>query len=268
MNCNEFLAFATGQATDVGCNREINEDSFLTRPDYGVWVVADGMGGHAAGDFASQTIVRQLNSVGMPASAEDLRARFMERLARANDAILEHAAELNRGAIGATLVGLLVYGQDYACIWAGDSRIYLLRHGQIVQQTQDHTEVRALLEAGTITAEEAAAWPRKNVITRAIGVTAEPECDIVAGRLQPGDIFVLCSDGLTEHLTDTDIADFTRNLPPQRACDEMIRETLARGAKDNVTVIVMQCHPLPTHMNDSEDTDEITVQLDEGTDVV
>lgn len=264
MHSNEFFLFTTGQATDVGCHRDVNEDSFLTRPDYGVWVIADGMGGHAAGDFASQTIVRELNSIGVPSSAEDLQARFMERLTRANEIILQHAAELGRGSIGATVVALLIHGEDFAVIWSGDSRAYLLLNGQLVQQSRDHTEVRALLDAGSITAEEAAHWPRKNVITRAIGVTDFPHCDAVTGRLQSGAVFVLCSDGLTEHLTGTDIAHHAASLSPQQACNAMIAETLARGARDNVTVILVDCRRLPPAAADDLGEDDITVQLEGG----
>ncbi len=242
MSYNDYFSFATGQASDVGLRREVNEDNLLARPDYGLWVVADGMGGHAAGDVASATIVEALNLTGVPASSEDLRARVMQRLEGANRDILDHAARLDRGMIGATVVALLVYGPHFACIWSGDSRAYLLREGQIVQQSRDHTEVAALLDAGTITAEEARTWPRKNVITRAIGVSDRMQSDIVVGDVHPGDTFILCSDGLTEHLSDDDIAGFAADLPPQQACDAMIRETLARGAHDNVTVIVMQCN--------------------------
>lgn len=259
MHSNEYFTFETGQATDVGCHRQVNEDNFLSRPDYGLWVVADGMGGHAAGDFASLTIVQELNSIGVPASADDLRARFMERLTRANETIMTHAAKIDRGTVGATVVSLLVHGEDYACIWSGDSRAYLLRGGHLVQQSRDHTEVRALLDAGTITEDEAAHWPRKNVITRAIGVTPQPQCDMVVGRLELGDVFVLCSDGLTEHLTDADIAGFVAAFPPQEACEAMIRETLLRGARDNVTVISMRCLAPPP-----PEEEDVTLALQDG----
>ena len=245
MHSNEFFTFATGQATDVGKVRTVNEDAFLSRPEAGLWVVADGMGGHAAGDFASQAIVHQLYSVGMPGSGADFQARFIERLGRANDAIAAHARELGEGSIGATVVALLIDGPDYACIWAGDSRIYLLRDGVLTQQTRDHTEVQALLDAGSITPEEAENWARKNVITRAIGVSRTPDCEVVGGRLKPGDRFVLCSDGLTGHLSDADIASIVARYDPQEACDRLVALTLERGARDNVTVIVMQCLPPP-----------------------
>ncbi|WP_299193281.1 protein phosphatase 2C domain-containing protein [uncultured Litoreibacter sp.] len=241
---NEYFKFQTGQATDTGKVRDHNEDSHLARPDFGLWLVADGMGGHDAGDFASQTIAAEAASVGMSSSLQDLQARFMERLGRAHSLIQTHAAELGGGTVGATLVTLLIHEDEYACIWSGDSRIYLLRNGQLVQQTRDHTEVQQLLDTGAISATEAETWPRKNVITRAIGVSDAPQCDVVTGTLEAGDTFVLCSDGLTEHLSDGDIAQFTGNgseAGAQMICNEMIRETLSRGAKDNVTTVVIRC---------------------------
>ncbi|MGH1369547.1 MAG: PP2C family protein-serine/threonine phosphatase [Maritimibacter sp.] len=245
MTSNEFFSFETGLATDVGCHREVNEDNMIARPEYGLWCVADGMGGHAAGDYASGAIVEELGSVGVPASIEDLQVRFMERITRANEQILSHARALDSGTIGATVVSLLVQGPDYACIWSGDSRVYLLRAGQFVQQSRDHTEVRALLDAGSITQEEAESWPRKNVITRAIGVTELPQCDMVTGQLQVGDVFVLCSDGLTEHFEDHEIADFAARFAPQDLADALVAETVVRGARDNVTVVTMRCGPPP-----------------------
>lgn len=242
---NEYFAFETGQATDTGRVREHNEDSFLTRPDFGLWVVADGMGGHAAGDYASQMIAQESASVGMSSSLSDLEARFMERLVRAHDTIRAHAAALGSGTIGATVVSLLTYEDSYACIWSGDSRIYLSRRGHLVQQTRDHTEVQHLLDTGAINAEEALTWPRKNVITRAVGVTNAPQCDVVEGVILDGDVFLLCSDGLTEHVTDAEIAVFLdkvrQGVPVQAVCNEMIEQVLDRGAKDNVTCVLVRC---------------------------
>jgi len=245
MHRTEFFTLETGQATDVGCVRQVNEDSFLARPEAGLWVVADGMGGHAAGDFASRTIVQQLYSVGLSGAPDDFQARFMDRLGRANDTIREHAVSMGGGTIGATIVALLVQGMDYACIWSGDSRIYRLRDGALQQQTKDHTEVQALLDSNSITVDEAARWPRRNVITRAIGVTPSPECDVVGGRAAVGDVFLLCSDGLTEHVEDAEIGQILSQSSPQDACDRLVALTLERGAKDNVTVVVLACGPAP-----------------------
>ncbi len=238
----EYFDIETGAATDTGMVRAHNEDSYLTKPEFGVWVVADGMGGHDAGDFASQTIVAELASVGYGSSPEDLQARFMERLGRAHDRIRQHAAALGGGTVGATLVALLTFEDRFICIWSGDSRIYLLRDGALTQLTKDHTEVRELFEAGLISAAEAEHWPRKNVITRAIGVTDAPRCDVVDGELVEGDAFLLCSDGLTEHCSDDDIGRALQSgHPPQAICDGLIRQTLDRGAKDNVTTVVVRC---------------------------
>ena len=261
---NEFFTFETGQATDVGCRRQINEDSYLSRQEYGLWVVADGMGGHAAGDFASQTIVNELNSIGLASSPEDLHARFVERLTRANEIIMEEASGRGGKTIGATVVALLVHETHFACIWSGDSRLYLLRNGELIQQSRDHTEVQALLDAGSITPDEALNWPRKNVITQAIGVSETPQCDIVAGELELGDTFLLCSDGLTEHINDTEIAAALMAHSPQNACSVLIRETLERGARDNVTVIAMRALEPPAPDVEDMLIDDVEVPSEVG----
>lgn len=242
MSTSELFAFRTGQASHVGRVRSVNEDNFLTLPESGLWVVADGMGGHAAGDFASRTIVEHLVSIGIAASTDDQRNRFDERLARANARIQDHAADLGRGSIGSTVAALLVHGDSYVCVWSGDSRIYRLRDGRLEQMSRDHTELQELIEAGRITYEEARTWPRRNVVTRAIGVTPVADCDAVEGRLRNGDMFLLCSDGLTEHITDEELERYLSGRPePQAACDEIIAATLERGARDNVTVVVLEC---------------------------
>ncbi|MGJ8557933.1 MAG: PP2C family protein-serine/threonine phosphatase [Sulfitobacter geojensis] len=264
MNRNDYFTFETGQGSDVGCKRKVNEDSYLSRPEYGLWVVADGMGGHAAGDFASQTIVHELNSIGVAVSADDLVARFDQRLTQANEVIRAQAAQLEGGMIGATVAALLVHQTRFDCIWSGDSRLYLLRDGQLVQQSRDHTEARALLDAGSITAEEAANWPRKNVITHAIGVSEKPICERVTGELQLGDVFLICSDGLTEHIADAEIAQMLLRYPPQEACAQLIDETVRRGARDNVTVIAMRCSDAPPPAEDEMLYDLDNSSLDTG----
>ncbi len=235
------FVFETGAASDTGRVRNHNEDSYLTQPESGVWVVADGMGGHQAGDFASRTIAESIASVGRPASAPDLQARFMDRLIRAHALIQDQSRRLNGATVGATLVALLAYDRHFACIWSGDSRIYLMRGGQFQQLTTDHTEVNELLRQGAISAEQAASWPRRNVITRAIGVHDRPMTDEIAGALAHGDTFLLCSDGLTEHIEDHEMAEALLRYPPQQACEALVQTTLSRGAKDNVTVVIVRC---------------------------
>ena len=255
MLATEFFTFDSGAATNVGCVRKLNEDSLLSRAEYGLWTVADGMGGHSAGDVASQTIVAALATVGTAASAEDQRARVLDRIGRANAQIQDYARQKG-GTVGATVVSLLAHDAEFSCIWAGDSRAYLLRDGQLHQVTEDHTEVRALLQAGVLTAEDARNWPRRHVITRAIGVSRAPDCETVTGALHVGDSLLLCSDGLTEHMGEDDLAKFLRApTTAQQACDGLVQETLARGARDNVTVVVVRCLPPPPPEPEDEDWD-------------
>ncbi|MEP3348226.1 MAG: protein phosphatase 2C domain-containing protein [Litoreibacter sp.] len=252
MGTGQYI-YETGAGSDTGVVRDHNEDSYLTKPESGVWVVADGMGGHEAGDFASQTIVERISSIGRPASAPDLQARFMERLTRAHDLIVEQSQALGGATIGATLVALLAHEDLFACIWSGDSRIYLLRNGEFNQVTRDHTEVQELLNSGAITEEQAEHWPRKNVITRAIGVSQSPNTDETFGSLEAGDVFLLCSDGLTEHVEDHEMATVLKSHDPQAACDALIETTLSRGARDNVTVIVVRCSARPQNPVEAEE---------------
>lgn len=242
-----LMAFETVALTDVGCKRTLNEDSHLSLPEAGLWLVADGMGGHTAGDFASQTIVKEMQTVGIPMGAMDLRARFMARLTRANAMIQTQTEALGGGTIGSTIAALMVHQDHFACIWSGDSRVYRLRRQKLTRVTRDHTEVQELLDAGSITAEQAEQWPRKNVITRAIGVTPQPECDMIEGALADGDIFLLCSDGLTEYFEDDELASvLTAGVAHQMSsltelCEGLIDTALSRGGKDNVTVILVRC---------------------------
>jgi serine/threonine protein phosphatase PrpC len=238
----QALQFQTGIATHVGRVRTVNEDNHLADPARGIWLVADGMGGHANGRLASETVVRAVESVGAPASAPDLLARFKDRIHRANAELIDLAAgEEEDSVIGATMVALLVFSGHYACVWSGDSRVYLVREGSITQLSKDHTEVQELLDRGAIGPAEAKLWPRRNVVTKAIGVFDEPSLDIVHGEIHPDDVFVLCSDGLTGHVEDEEILEKASRLSPQEACDALIALTLERGAKDNVTVIVVSC---------------------------
>lgn len=226
--------------SDVGRVRSLNEDSLLLRPDVGLWVVADGMGGHDAGDFASQTVVNELDQLKPANSARSLLSAMEARVISANEQVYSHANETG-ATIGCTLATLMIFDDAYACVWSGDSRVYLVRHGSIEQVTRDHTEAQALIDNGTLTAEEAETWPRKNVITRAIGVFDTPQLDIVSGRIQDGDVFVVCSDGLTEHVGDEEIREAAMLRPLDRAVRDMVDKTLDRGAKDNVTVIAVAC---------------------------
>ncbi len=236
-----FFRFDTWAVSDKGCIRELNEDQYLVEPQLGVWVVADGMGGHDAGEVASSAIVEHLGTIGIASSAPDLRARFEDRLSRANREIQSISQSRDGAVIGSTVAALVAYDQQFACIWSGDSRVYRVRNGQIAQLSRDHTEVQELLDHGVITQQEALTWARRNVITRAVGVTPEIMIDIEQGQIEPGDMFLLCSDGLTAHVSSSEMLDVMLGNAPREACEKMLEMTLSRGGTDNVTIIVVHC---------------------------
>ena len=234
----DALRFETGSATDVGCLRARNEDAFLVHESAGVFAVADGMGGHEGGALASAAIIEALGTLAPATSAADLLDRCEKAAILANGKI--RAISPTGGIVGTTLVALLTHQTDFACVWSGDSRLYLVRDGAIEQWTEDHTEVQELLASGAITPDQAVTWPRRNVVTRALGVLEAPELDIRPGSLRPGDVFVLCSDGLTNHVDPGEIRDAV-GAAAQEAADALVKLTLLRGARDNVTVVVVRC---------------------------
>ena len=248
--------FECGAATHVGLVRRRNEDNYLVQPDSGIWAVADGMGGHQDGHIASKLIVEALQSVGRPNSAADLLTRCEASILSANSRIRLLATERGGHVIGSTVAILLIHERHYACLWSGDSRIYRVRDGALVQLSRDHTQVRELVESGHLSEDEAKKWPGRNVITRAIGVKEEPELEVQDGPLMPADVFLICSDGLTDHVPDSDILAQITNHRCQDACDALVQMTLARGARDNVTVVAVRYAPL----NDPSGDDNVSVR--------
>jgi serine/threonine protein phosphatase PrpC len=235
--------FQTGANTHVGYVRSKNEDHYLVRADIGLWAVSDGMGGHVAGAFASAAIVEALKVLPLAHTAVELLSGCEHGLSLANRRIRTFAAEHAGATVGATVAVLLAFGEHYACLWCGDSRVSLIRDGEIRQVSRDHSEVQELVDHGAISAEEAKSWPGRNVLTRAVGVADEIETDMVEGALHQGDIFVLCSDGLTGHVADEEICRIALRRPPEASCQDMIDLALQRGGKDNVTVIVVHYRP-------------------------
>ncbi|MDR3376227.1 MAG: protein phosphatase 2C domain-containing protein, partial [Ancalomicrobiaceae bacterium] len=196
------IVFETGVASDKGLVRQVNEDAYLLRPGVGVWAVSDGMGGHAAGQFASHMVVDGLSGVGEHDDAAGLVADCSARLVDANDRLREAARSMGHERSGATVVVLILHEKTFACVWCGDSRIYRVRGGMIQQLTRDHSEVEELIARGLLAREDAKTWPRRNVITRAVGVADTVAVETVSGEVEFDDVFVLCSDGLTGHLDD------------------------------------------------------------------
>jgi protein phosphatase len=228
-------------ATDVGLKRSRNEDSVLMRPEAGLWAVADGMGGHGGGDIASRLAVEALQSIPIGSTAAARLAAVETAVLAANGEMRDHARSQGRAVMGTTLVALLVYGEHFACLWCGDSRAYLLRDGTLRQLTRDHSETQDLVDRGVLDPQEAKTWPRRSVLTRALGATDAPLLDLVSDRLEPGDALLLCSDGLTNHCEDAEIAAALAGDDPQAVCDGLIALTLRRGASDNVTAVMLRC---------------------------
>jgi protein phosphatase len=237
------VLFETGAATHVGKVRSRNEDCHLTRPEVGLWAVADGMGGHEDGDFASRAVIGALESMEAANSASELLTLCENRIFDANSQLQEISRQ--RGIVtGTTVVVLLISDGHFAALWCGDSRLYRVRHGEITQISRDHTEVQDLLSNGAITPEQASNWPGRNVITRAIGVFEIAELELSSDPLNANDTFIMCSDGLTQHVCDAEILQcLSDNHSPQQACDRLIELTLERGALDNVTVVVVRYSP-------------------------
>ncbi len=235
----DAFAFRTAMISHVGLARELNEDGVIARPEIGLWAVADGMGGHGGGDVASRAVVEALKSLTPQASAPDLLGAFEQRIMSVNAELRALARTRGAAVMGSTLAALMVHGPNFACVWCGDSRVYLRRGAGLSQVSRDHSEVQELIERGVLDKEEARIWPRRNVVTRALGVVDQPELEIVDGPVHAGDRFLLCSDGLNVHLADDEIANLLAAGNPEKARDDLLALTLQRGASDNVSLIVV-----------------------------
>lgn len=240
------FTFETASQTHTGKVRRINEDSLFADPKRGLWLVADGMGGHRDGGIASNMITEAARSLS---TYGETRAQLAAQLTQVNQNLLGLSNGDHSNIVGSTIVALLAEGSNYTCIWAGDSRCYLVRAGQIRQVSRDHTEVQELVTSGIITPEEARTWPRRNVITRAVGAADKLELEQVSDTLAEGDCFVLCSDGLTGHVTDAEILSAVTWSAPEPACGQLLALALERGGKDNISIIVVNVsNPNKTHI--------------------
>jgi protein phosphatase len=252
----------SGAMTDVGRVRKTNEDSVLASGN--MFAVADGMGGHAAGEVASGLAVARLSTLNDRAEirAEDVRAE----IARANaDILMSATAEPDRSGMGTTVAGLsrIRYaGADHWLVFnVGDSRVYRFADGALTQMTVDHSEVADLIAAGTIGAAEAGTYPHRNVITRALGSDPAPEPDVWVFPATPGERFVICSDGLPLEVSDEDITTVLRRTPDsQLAAETLVGMAVRAGGRDNVTVVVVDVDDDPDDGSD-EDLEETVPRL-------
>lgn len=235
------LRIAVGSGTDRGLRRELNEDSFAAQDP--LFVVADGMGGHEAGEVASLLCTRSLGEE--PALAPGCHSANAQDLQHAIERADLRIREATGGRAGTTLSGAVLTDVSAVPHWlvmnVGDSRTYRMsRSGELTQITVDHSEVRELVDAGEITAEEALVHPRRHVVTRALGTGEDAEADFWLIPVQDGDRLLVCSDGLTSELRDEEIRSLLSSRErPEEAADALIDAALRAGGRDNVTVIVV-----------------------------
>lgn len=245
MALDSELRWTCAARTDIGLVRSRNEDAYLaqpsTQPQCGLWAVADGMGGHAFGDLASGAVVDALATLPVPGKLADFVALARERLDGVNRSMRAEAHTRLVPVIGSTVVALLACGLDAACLWAGDSRIYLYRHGVLQQLTRDHSQLEALKEHGV---DLASAMASPNMITRAVGAADSIDLDVITLAAHDGDIFLLCSDGLSNPVDEQAIAATLASGHCAQAADELVALALANGGRDNITAVVVRVDDL------------------------
>jgi protein phosphatase len=235
-----ILHWDSASRTDVGSVRKLNEDAVLERVERGIWAVADGMGGHAAGDFASAAVVDALAAISGTPGLGSLVSQARERLEEVNRSLGTEARQRGQEMIGTTVVVLMLHGHHGVTLWAGDSRAYRYREGELTRLTRDHSQVEEFVSQGLLTRQQAEKHPASNIITRAIGVADQLELDSRMFELAPGDSFLLCSDGLYRELGDDEISACLAMDDCHQACDALIDRALAGGARDNVSVVVVR----------------------------
>ena len=224
--------------TDIGKLRKQNEDAAWFDESRAVFAVADGMGGHLAGEVASRMAIEAVQRMARENERPGIAA-LREAVACAHETILTHAQDHIECAGMGTTLSVLWLGENYAYIaHVGDSRIYRLREGSLTQITQDHSLVEELVRAGLITREQARTHPRRNIITRALGTHGENEPDLLVTDVQDGDVFLLCTDGLTGMVPDDEIERTLRDCGIEAAADRLLALALDAGGRDNVTLIL------------------------------
>ena len=231
--------------SDQGRRRSANEDTYALAPELGLYLVADGMGGHRAGQVASGLAARAASAT-LRTLLEERRSpawRLRACVAAANAEILASSrAKPELAGMGTTIVALLADGGRVAVAHVGDSRAYRIRGGAIERLNNDHTLVGELVRRGEISERAAASHPQRHVLLRALGVRREVEPDLQDLAPEPGDIYLLCSDGLTGHVGDADIAGLVAGSPDlDAACERLIDLANERGGEDNITVLLVRC---------------------------
>lgn len=233
-------SFRSCAATHAGMADRPNEDGFLNRPDLGLWAVADGAGGHEAGEVASAEVVGLLQAIDVGLSAAEMLVEVRSRLEEAHARLRAVASRYGASAtVATTVVVLLARDDHFACLWAGDSRAYLLRGSALTRITRDHSLVQVLVENGTISEADAAHHPQANIITRAVGADSDLlELEKRTGQLLAGDRLLLCSDGLFKTLPEELLAELLSG-DDDTAAERLVTAALMAQASDNVTAVTI-----------------------------
>lgn len=246
--------------TDIGRKRQRNEDSYLVNDKIGLYIVADGMGGHAGGEFASKIAVSTVEEIirgedrvksnvptntyldGDQSNAEGQEQdRLKDAINRAGNMIVRRAFEdPELKGMGTTSTVMFVSADKAYIAHVGDSRAYCVRDGEIVQITEDHSLVHEQLKSGLITEEEAKTHQLKNIITRSVGVQEEVEVDTIVWKIQPGDSYLLCSDGLSNMMNDDEMQDIINKFDVEQGARELVDLANSRGGEDNITLILLK----------------------------
>ena len=233
------MLFEHVERSHVGSLRKVNEDALLARQDLGLWAVADGVGGSAAGDVASALVVDRLGQAIVGPELAPRKRAAEAAVENANAALWRMACDRSR-TIGSTIVILAVGDGGYCCLWAGDSRAYLLRDGGLRQITHDHSLVQKLIDSGDLEPEAALNHPNANLITRAVGSAPSLQLDSVEGDIRVGDRFILASDGLTRLLREDELAAAQDVDDLEALADRWVEIALERGAPDNLTFVIVR----------------------------
>jgi len=231
------FTWRSAAVTSQGNVRKHNEDAVLELPAAGLWVVADGMGGHNAGDVASRMIVEALSTVVRPTLFSQFVDEVEDRLREVNARLYQSSLEGPGGMSGSTVAALLAFDRYCLSLWAGDSRVYRSQDGAFAAVTRDHSEVQAMLDEGM---SPASAEQHNNVITRAVGGSQELFLDLELRALRDRDRYLLCTDGLYKELSESDLARHVSGNDPDGACKALLKQSLQGTCSDNVSAVVVQ----------------------------
>ncbi|MFC3151751.1 PP2C family protein-serine/threonine phosphatase [Litoribrevibacter euphylliae] len=228
--------------THVGLIRKVNEDACLELPEYGIWAVADGMGGHSAGDIASRWVLDAVKAAVQGGAHKAITKELLvSTIEEANASLQRYSQQhLDGNTAGTTVVVLFLQQSKFHLLWVGDSRGYLYRNERLKQTTRDHSQVTEMVEQGLLSEDEAEHHECANVITRAIGVESEVDVDVISGECQLNDVFLLCTDGLNKEIPDSEIQEYLRNSDVIESSMALLHSSLVSGARDNVTHIVIK----------------------------